>query len=44
MVKHTGMRMTWSPHENASTREKAFLSVEIPKPAFGIQMINTDRR
>lgn len=30
---------SWSPHEHASTREEVYLYIDMPKPAFGIQMV-----
>jgi len=33
---------SWSPHEHASTREEVYLYIDMPPPAFGIQMIYSD--
>lgn len=30
---------SWSPHEHASSREEIYLYIDMPRPAFGIQMI-----
>jgi 5-deoxy-glucuronate isomerase len=33
---------SWSPHEHASSKEEVYLYLEMPKPAFGIQMLYKD--
>jgi len=32
----------WSPHEHASSREEVYLYINMPSPAFGLQMIYHD--
>ncbi len=29
----------WTPHEHASSREEVYLYIDLPRPAFGLQMI-----
>ena len=33
---------SWSPHEHASSREEVYLYIDMPRPAFGLQMIYKD--
>ena len=33
---------SWSPHEHASSREEVYLYIDMPRPAFGLQMIYRD--
>jgi 5-deoxy-glucuronate isomerase len=33
---------SWPPHEHAAMLEEAYLSVNMPAPAFGIQLVYTD--
>lgn len=33
---------SWSPHEHARSREEVYLYIDMPEPAFGIQMIYKD--
>lgn len=33
---------SWSPHEHGQTKEEIYLYINMPKPAFGIQMIYKD--
>lgn len=35
---------SWPPHEHAAMLEEAYLYVEMPPPAFGIQLVYTDSR
>lgn len=30
---------SWSPHEHAKSKEEVYLFIDMPKPAFGIQMV-----
>ncbi len=33
---------SWTPHEHAATREEVYLYIDLPRPAFGLQMIYKD--
>ncbi len=33
---------SWSPHEHAASREEVYLYIDMPKPAFGLQMVYSD--
>jgi 5-deoxy-glucuronate isomerase len=33
---------SWPPHEHAAMLEEAYLYVDMPKPAFGVQLVYTD--
>ncbi|MFQ6113538.1 MAG: 5-deoxy-glucuronate isomerase [bacterium] len=33
---------SWLPHEHANTKEEIYLYINMPKPAFGIQMVYDD--
>jgi 5-deoxy-glucuronate isomerase len=33
---------SWPPHEHAAILEEAYLYVDMPKPAFGVQLVYTD--
>lgn len=33
---------SWSPHEHAKTKEEVYLYVDMPKPAYGIQLMYDD--
>lgn len=35
---------SWPPHEHAAMLEEAYLYVEMPPPAFGVQLVYTDSR
>jgi 5-deoxy-glucuronate isomerase len=35
---------SWPPHEHAAMLEEAYLYVDMPAPAFGIQLVYTDAR
>src|SRR5437899_1654755 len=35
---------SWPPHEHAAMLEEAYLYVDMPEPAFGIQLVYTDAR
>ena len=35
---------SWPPHEHASMLEEAYLYVDMPEPAFGVQLVYTDAR
>jgi 5-deoxy-glucuronate isomerase len=35
---------SWPPHEHAAMLEEAYLYVDMPKPAFGVQLVYTDSR
>jgi 5-deoxy-glucuronate isomerase len=35
---------SWPPHEHAKLAEEAYLYIDMPKPAFGIQLVWTDDR
>jgi 5-deoxy-glucuronate isomerase len=35
---------SWPPHEHAAMLEEAYLYVNMPEPAFGIQLVYTDAR
>jgi 5-deoxy-glucuronate isomerase len=35
---------SWPPHEHAAMLEEAYLYVEMPPPAFGVQLVYTDAR
>jgi 5-deoxy-glucuronate isomerase len=37
-----GNWMSWPPHEHGDMLEEAYLYVEMPPPAFGIQLVYTD--
>ena len=37
-----GNWMSWPPHEHAELLEEAYLYVDMPAPAFGIQLVYTD--
>ena len=34
---------SWPPHEHAAMLEEAYLYIDMPSPAFGIQLVYTDR-
>jgi 5-deoxy-glucuronate isomerase len=33
---------SWPPHEHAAMLEEAYLYIDMPKPAFGVQLVYTD--
>lgn len=33
---------SWSPHEHAKSKEEIYLYIDMPRPAFGIQMVYTN--
>lgn len=33
---------SWSPHEHAKSKEEVYLFIDMPQPAFGIQMVYDD--
>ncbi len=33
---------SWPPHEHAAMLEEAYLYVDMPKPAFGVQLVYTN--
>src|SRR5580700_9088192 len=35
---------SWPPHEHAAMLEEAYLYIEMPEPAWGIQLVYTDRQ
>ncbi len=35
---------SWPPHEHAAMLEEAYLYVDMPEPAFGVQLVYTDAR
>jgi 5-deoxy-glucuronate isomerase len=35
---------SWPPHEHAATLEEAYLYIDMPEPAWGIQLVYTDRK
>jgi 5-deoxy-glucuronate isomerase len=35
---------SWPPHEHAAMLEEAYLYIEMPDPAWGIQLVYTDRK
>jgi 5-deoxy-glucuronate isomerase len=35
---------SWPPHEHAAMLEEAYLYIEMPPPAFGVQLVYTDTR
>jgi 5-deoxy-glucuronate isomerase len=35
---------SWPPHEHAAMLEEAYLYVDMPKPAFGVQLVYTNSR
>jgi 5-deoxy-glucuronate isomerase len=35
---------SWPPHEHAAMLEEAYLYIEMPAPAFGVQLVYTDAR
>ena len=35
---------SWPPHEHAAMLEEAYLYIDMPAPAFGIQLVYTDAR
>jgi len=35
---------SWPPHEHAAMLEEAYLHVDMPKPAFGVQLVYTNSR
>jgi 5-deoxy-glucuronate isomerase len=35
---------SWPPHEHAAILEEAYLYVDMPKPAFGVQLVYTNSR
>jgi 5-deoxy-glucuronate isomerase len=35
---------SWPPHEHAAMLEEAYLYVDMPKPAFGVQLVYTNNR
>ena len=37
-----GNWMSWPPHEHAKMLEEAYLYIDMPAPAFGIQLVYTD--
>jgi 5-deoxy-glucuronate isomerase len=37
-----GNWMSWPPHEHAEMLEEAYLYIDMPAPAFGIQLVYTD--
>jgi len=37
-----GNWMSWPPHEHADMLEEAYLYIDMPAPAFGIQLVYTD--
>ena len=34
---------SWPPHEHAALAEEAYLYIDMPAPAFGVQMVYTDK-
>jgi len=34
---------SWPPHEHALLAEEAYLYIEMPPPAFGVQLVYTDK-
>jgi 5-deoxy-glucuronate isomerase len=41
---HPGNWTSWPPHEHAAMLEEAYLYVEMPAPAFGVQLVYTNAR
>jgi 5-deoxy-glucuronate isomerase len=41
---HPGNWTSWPPHEHAAMLEEAYLYVDMPKPAFGVQLVYTNSR
>jgi 5-deoxy-glucuronate isomerase len=39
---HPGNWTSWPPHEHAAMLEEAYLYVEMPPPAFGVQLVYAD--
>ena len=39
-----GTWTSWPPHDHAAMLEEAYLYVDMPAPAFGIQLVYTDAR
>jgi 5-deoxy-glucuronate isomerase len=39
---HPGNWTSWPPHEHAAMLEEAYLYVDMPKPAFGVQLVYTN--
>jgi 5-deoxy-glucuronate isomerase len=37
-----GNRTSWPPHEHAAVLEKIYVYVDMPAPAFGLQLVYTD--
>src|SRR5262249_36532432 len=35
---------SWPPHEHAAMLEEAYLYIDMPRPAFGVQLVYTDPR
>ncbi len=33
---------SWTPHEHAASREEVYLYIDLPRPAFGLQMVYED--
>ncbi len=40
---HEGNWTSWPPHEHADMLEEAYLYVDMPAPAFGLQLVYTDK-
>ena len=34
---------SWPPHEHAALAEEAYLYIDMPAPAFGVQFVYTDK-
>lgn len=41
---HPGNWTSWPPHEHAVLAEEAYLYIEMPPPAFGVQLVYTNPR
>ena len=39
---HPGNWTSWPPHEHAQMLEEAYLYIDMPAPAWGIQLVYTD--
>ena len=35
---------SWPPHEHAAMLEEAYLYIDMPKPAYGVQLVYTDSK
>ena len=43
-VQRAGHWTSWPPHEHAAMLEEAYLYIDMPAPAFGIQLVYTNPR